>query len=130
VGIAKEKSRPKNGLNGQRAWRKLLGITIGYGYRPWQAGAWALLMIIVLTALVWLGRGSITYVGDVKPPPAFGVDSAVYYAIDTFLPIGDFGVAKVWNTTGWLEAVQFFFVGMGWLLISLFAVGVTRVIRD
>jgi hypothetical protein len=129
VGIAKEKSRPKDGFSGQWAWRKLLGITIGYGYKPWWAGVWALLMIIVLTAFVWLGRGSLTYVGDVKPPPSFGVDSAVYYATDTFLPIGDFGVARVWNTTGWLEAVRFFFVGMGWLLISLFAVGVTGVIR-
>jgi hypothetical protein len=129
IGIAKEKSQPKDQLRGQRVWHKLLGITIGYGYKPWRAGAWAALMIIVLTAVSWLGRGSISYVGDLKPPPVFGFASAVYYATDTFIPIGDFGVAKDWITTGWLEAVRFSFVGLGWLLVSLFAAGVTRVVR-
>jgi hypothetical protein len=108
----------------------LLDITVGYGYRPWRTGLWGLAAIFALTAVFWLWRDSVSFGSDARPQQRFTPASAFYLAADTFIPVGDFGVADNWVTVGWLEGVRLIFVALGWALISIFAVGVTRVVRS
>lgn len=62
--------------NGARkAWRRLLGWTIGFGYQTWRAGLWALVCIVVFALLAWLGREDLDYVGS-SPPVASPLSAA------------------------------------------------------
>lgn len=128
--IEKERDRIQRGaLTGpQRAWRRVLGATIGYGYRPARAGIWALGAIAALAVLVWLGRTNITPAD--QDHSAFDRWTAIAYAADTFIPVADFDVTSHWDTSGWLRPVTFAFVALGWLLGSIFVAGFTRIVRS
>jgi len=134
TGIEKQKDRLDRGelSHPQKAWRLLLGATVGHGYRPALAGLWALGLIIVLSGLVWAGRADLTHVGTGSAAPAQTVDgwTAFAYAVDTFLPVADFNVSDQWRARGWLEPARFGFVVLGWLLGTIFVAGFTAVVRS
>lgn len=111
------------------AWQRVLGATIGFGYRPALAGVWAIAAIAALAALVWLGRDQFSYVGRLNPPDTFTTWTALGYAADVFIPVGDLKVVDNWQVRGWLEPVRYLFVTLGWLLGTLFVAGFTRIVR-
>lgn len=134
----------------RRFWLRLLGWTIGYGYRPARAGIWALVAIALLTFLMWVGRSQFTYIASPMTPTApagpraaapvpspastplprnLDPPTAFEYAADVFIPVADFKVVDEWRIRGWLEPVRFLFVGLGWLLGTIFIAGFTRIVR-
>jgi hypothetical protein len=54
----------------------------------------------------------------------------VLYALDSFLPIIDFGLAGKWVAEGWMEPVQALVILLGWILSTLFVAGFTKIIRS
>jgi hypothetical protein len=108
--IAKERARRKHGdLSWQgRFWNWLLWVTIRHGYQPWRALIWAGIWVAVGGGL--FGRGYDK--GIVIPTKAEAYDSnkkirqepAFYpafnrwlYALDTFVPIINFGQKDYWG---------------------------------
>jgi hypothetical protein len=129
--IARQEDRLKRGhlRRYQRVWRWILGVTIGHGYRPGLAAVWALAAIALFTTLIWFNRGDLVYVGK-GAEATVTVWTALSYAADTVIPVADFNVAGDWSVRGWIEAVRFLFVALGWLIVSLFVAGFTRIVRS
>ena len=125
AGIARENDRlHRAGLSRTRAaGRWILRATIGYGFRPWIAGIWALGVILLFALALSLGP-------DLVPEPnAHGAVQPLVYAADTFLPIVDLGEAAEWSPVGWLQWVQWLVILLGWALTTIFVAGFTRVVR-
>jgi hypothetical protein len=126
--IARESDRLDRG--GLRWWQKpgpwIFGAVIGYGYRPLQAGAWALGIVAVFALLVAQGDAHIVALKDAPHPKP----NSVIYALDVFLPVIDFGEAKNWRVEDWLEWAQWGVIALGWTLTTLFVAGFTRLVRS
>jgi hypothetical protein len=117
----------RGGLSGpRRLGRRLLGITIGHGYRPWRAGGWALAFIVAFAIFVSLDRSAFE-------PDKAGVHGhpspALIYAADTFIPIVDLGEADKWAPTGGARWAEWPIIVIGWTLSTLFVAGFTSVVR-
>lgn len=128
--IEKQRDRLRRGglSHRQKLWRWILAAIVGHGYRPARAGWWALGAIALLSVVTWLARGDMTYVGEANR--SFRPWTAFAYAADTFLPVAEFDVAGDWRAHGWLDAVRFGFVAMGWVLGSIFVAGFTKIVRS
>jgi hypothetical protein len=136
--------------------RRVLGWTIGFGYRPSRALVWAIAAVAALTFLVLTQRDNLHYVGKtagsasvaaqpVSTPisPASGssapaptadqremdIGTSVLYAMDVFIPVADFKVMEDWKASGALEYERFIFVALGWTLITVWVAGFTRIVR-
>jgi hypothetical protein len=108
---------------GGRAWGVLLDMTVGYGYRPWLAGAW-------LFGL--LAAGSAYFAGHRPTPlPAYaGLHfNPVVYTLDLLVPLVSLGQANDWNPTGGSLAVAYALIISGWILVAALVAGVTRVLN-
>ncbi len=125
VAIAKQwRRRRVLGLPG-KIWNWLLYLTVGYGYRAWQAGLW-------LTALLGLG----TYVFDQahpanivstkQPAPEF---TAWAYTLDILLPVIKLGQEDVWQPRGTALYCSWAIIGAGWLLTTTVIAGLTNVLK-
>jgi len=106
-----------------RAWGVLLDVTVGYGYRPWLAGAWLLGL---------LAAGSAYFAGHRPAPlPAYaGLHfNPVVYTLDLLVPLVSLGQANDWNPTGGSLAVAYALIISGWILVAALVAGVTRVLN-
>jgi hypothetical protein len=123
--VAREDDRlARAGLTTTRAaGRWILRATIGYGYRPWIAGIWALGVILLFALALWLGPDL------VREADARGSAEPLVYSADTFLPIVDLGEASEWSAAGWLQWVEWLVILLGWALTTIFVAGFTRVVR-
>jgi len=123
--VAREDDRlERAGLSPTRAAaRWVLRVTIGYGYRPWIAGVWAVAVIALFTLALALGP-SLSPAEGVTGSPNLPV-----YAADTFLPIVDLGEAGQWSAAGWLQWAEWIVILLGWALTTIFIAGFTRVVR-
>src|SRR5215211_514894 len=123
--VAREDDRlERAGLSPTRAAaRWVLRVTIGYGYRPWIAGVWAVAVIALFTLALALGP-SLSPAEGVTGSPNLPV-----YAADTFLPIVDLGEAGQWSAAGWLQWAEWIVILLGWALTTIFVAGFTRVVR-
>ncbi len=106
-----------------RAWGVLIDVTVGYGYRPWLAGAW-------LCGLV--AAGSAYFAGH-RPTP-LPVDAGLHfnpvvYTLDLLVPLVSLGQASDWNPTGGSLAVAYALIISGWILVAALVAGVTRVLN-
>jgi carbonic anhydrase/acetyltransferase-like protein (isoleucine patch superfamily) len=124
--VAREDDRLKRaGLSRTRkAGRWILRATIGYGYRPWIAGLWAIAVIALFTLALSVGPSL------VPEPSVTGSPNLVVYAADTFLPIVDLGEAARWSPVGWLEWIEWLVILLGWALTTIFVAGFTRIVRS
>ena len=106
-----------------RVYGVLLDLTVGYGYRPWLAGAWLLGL---------LAAGSAYFAGHrLAPLPAYGGlhFNPVVYTLDLLIPLLSLGQANDWNPTGGSLAVAYALVISGWVLVAALVAGVTRVLN-
>jgi len=126
--IAMENERIKSGrLSRPRvAARQLLRVTIGHGYRPWLAGAWAVAIIAAFAVVVSLWPRLF----HPASPGVTGSPQPVAYAADTFLPIVDLGQADDWQPMGWVRWVDWVVILLGWALTTIFVAGFTRIVRS
>ena len=124
--IAKQKDPARvAAMNGyQRLWHHLLGQTIGYGYRPWQAGWWIAGFITLGTILFRKGPDSARFQEIGGKPPAF---NTFVCSLDSFVPLVDFHQAKYRLPTGrGLRAYHWLHIALGWFLTSLVGFALTR----
>ena len=110
-----------------RIWHHLLGVTIGYGYRPWQAALWIAGFILVGSFLFCNGADSAQFQEIGGDPPVF---NTFVYSLDSFIPLIDLHQAKYRLPTGcWLRVYHWIHIVFGWTLTTLFAVGLTGLVR-
>ncbi len=131
-----------------KVWLWLLGALIGYGYRPWKAGVYAMI-VIVFGALLFVEADRkciMTDCGEEKTNQTF---SAFFYSLDKFVPFLDLDQAKHWRPLlqknrpnkrdefgdrripgEYVYYYQFAHVILGWLLTTIFIVGLTGAIRQ
>ena len=112
----------------QRWGHKLLGVTIGYGYRAWLAAYWIVPIILFGAVMFFIGsqfgQFQTTITGN---PPEF---NPFVYSLDSFVPLIDFHQAKYrLPSAWWLRLYHWFHIGMGWSLSTLFVVGLTGLVR-
>jgi hypothetical protein len=116
-----------------RGW--VLAWTLGHGYRPGRAVIW-------LTAL-WLlgwrvfavaGRNHLMLPAPNLPPSdgGFGWLEALFYSLDTMLPVINLGVGEAWNPSRAGTFVWIYWrlhVALGWLFSTLAVLGFTGLVR-
>jgi hypothetical protein len=105
-----------------RTWSVLQDITIGYGYQPWRAVAW---LVILLAA------GSLIFA--IAPPPPLGPGTAphfnaVIYTLDLLLPVVDLGQKHAFNPAGAEQWLSYMLIAAGWVLVTTVAAGAARVL--
>ncbi|MEV0144959.1 MULTISPECIES: hypothetical protein [unclassified Nonomuraea] len=121
--LAKLRARRRTQGPGLRAWGRLLDVTVGYGYRPWLAGVWFALLLLVGTVAFGL-----------KPPRPLKPDEAPVfdsfaYSFDLLLPLPAFGQREMFDPAGWTQGLAYGLVVAGWILATALIAGATRVLR-
>ena len=143
-------NRVQHGVSG-RLRRVLFGWTIGYGYRPWRVLLFLAPLFVGLALFVALAPANST-----EPAQAWMVTAAtddditaaddcdgggpclqpVVYALDTILPVIDFGQADDWTVNrspdwAWtLAALVWVSVAAGWLFGILLAAAAGGLVRQ
>jgi uncharacterized protein YjbI with pentapeptide repeats len=131
-----------------RLTRRILGVTIGHGYRSGRALLWSLAFVIagalifgwanarglmapsspeILTDPLYRAGGTI--------PPDYPRFEALFYSLDAFLPIVDLHQESFWlpdagKPFGALVRIYLWIhIAAGWFLSTLFVSGVTGLVR-
>ena len=121
--LAKERGqRPAKTLAG-RVWSLLQDGTVGYGYQPWLAVGWFLVLLTI---------GSIFY--SAAPPRALAPATAphfnpVAYTLDLLLPLVDLGQKQAFSPVGFGQWLSYFLIAAGWILATTIAAAITRILR-
>ncbi|MEV4612534.1 oxidoreductase [Kitasatospora sp. NPDC049258] len=118
--LAKQRRRRRTLHPLGRAWGRVLDATVGYGYRPWQAGLWLIALTALGTAVFSTGTPA---PAQAEPGAPF---SAVIYTLDLLLPIGGFGQRTAWYWTGAQQWFGYGLIAAGWLLTTALLAGVSR----
>jgi hypothetical protein len=106
-----------------RAWSDLLRITVGYGYYPWLALLWLVLLIGVGSVLVNLLPDK-NFVKGADVPPF----NSLLYTIDVLLPFIDLGYGR-WVAVGAAQVVTVVLVVLGWVLATAVIAAFAGVLR-
>jgi hypothetical protein len=132
-----------------RSWRRLLGVTVGHGYKAWRAIVLILALFLAGTAIfAWAFDTGIMVPAsaDVILSPDYQRAGAVprdypgfapwAYSADVVLPIVDLHQESYWlpdaqRPLGWLvRGYLWFHIAAGWALSSIFVVAVTGLVRS
>jgi hypothetical protein len=97
-------------------------LTVGYGYRPWLAGAWLAAFLAVGT---W-AFGNVHMIATVADPPAF---HPFAYTADVTLPIVDLGQKRVWEPQGAALYWSWALTAAGWVLTTAVVAGLTGILK-
>ncbi|MFC6084346.1 hypothetical protein [Sphaerisporangium aureirubrum] len=121
--LAKQRARRGTLRLPSRVAGYLLDLAVGYGYRPWLAGAWFALL---------LAAGTIIFAGH--PPAQVGLDErrvfhAFPYTLDLLVPVSVFELRGAWEPVGWTQWVANTLIACGWILATALIAGGTRVLR-
>ncbi|MET9494853.1 pentapeptide repeat-containing protein [Streptomyces sp. NPDC006552] len=104
-----------------RVWGWLLEATVGYGYRPWIAGIW----LMVLTLL-----GSLVFHTHTPLPNKKGEGAPfnpVAYTLDLLIPVGGLGQRDGWHwADAGVQGLAYALIALGWVLTTTVLAGVTR----
>jgi hypothetical protein len=100
---------------------QLLDWTVGYGYRPWRAALWLVVLLAAGTAVFSVWRP--TPDGTTRP------FDAVIYTLDLLVPISVFGLRDGYVPVGATRWMAYLLTAAGWLLATAIVAGVTRALR-
>ncbi|AQS71530.1 hypothetical protein [Streptomyces pactum] len=122
--LAKQRHRRRTLPPAARVWGHLLDATVGYGYRPWLAGVW----LLVLTSL-----GTLSF-GTHSPNPVKQGEGAPFqplvYTLDLLIPIGGLGQRTAWYwANDSLQWLAYLLIAFGWVLTTAVIAGVTRTLQ-
>lgn len=144
------KSQLPRGFRGffTKLWRWFLRLAIGHGYEPWRALWFAVPLIFFMSLWYADAKGDNALIPTGKDGVASSRCTSDYvcvqpvvYALDTLLPLVDFGQRSKWtpdqsNHTDpwlgdgrWLAAATWFTSALGWVLATLVAAGFTQAVR-
>ncbi|MBO3748423.1 hypothetical protein J5X84_20300 [Streptosporangiaceae bacterium NEAU-GS5] len=119
---AKERrSRTSNAPLG-RMWNALQDVTVGFGYRPWRAATWLILLLIAGSLVYAEAHPAQLKIGEA---PEF---NPVVYTLDLLLPVVDLGQQGAYNPTGAQQWLAYALIAAGWVLATTIARGVARVL--
>jgi hypothetical protein len=147
--IAKQKDLIRYGKLSRlgKLTRRILGVTIGYGYRPRRAFFWVLAFVItgclifkwaythdlmapmgILTDPLYRESGTI--------PAGYPRFQALFYSLDAFLPIVDLHQERFWLPDASKPcgvAIRYYLwvhIAFGWFFSTLFVSGVTGLVKS
>ncbi|HEX2315032.1 MAG TPA: hypothetical protein VHJ17_14920, partial [Thermomonospora sp.] len=122
VMLARERHQRRTETALGRTWGLLQDVTTGYGYQPWRAVLW---LVVLLAA------GTVVY-GNSPPRPLKPGEAphfnAFAYTLDLLLPIVDLGQERALNPAGAHQWFAYALVAAGWVLATTIAAGAARVI--
>jgi len=118
--LAKERRRRATLHPVRRAGGYLLDALVGYGYRPWLAGVWLVVLVAIGTA-VFGARHPVPI--DPAHRPHF---SALVYTVDLLIPIGAFGLRSAYDPVGATQWIADGLIAAGWILATALVAGVSR----
>ena len=126
VAIAK-RQRQREVLNPPaKIWNWLLYLTVGYGYRTWQAGLWLLALTLAGTAVFANAYPSHMIPTSHHPMPF----NAPIYALDVLLPIINLGQQDSWQPTETALGIYWALIILGWALTSALVAGLTGIVKQ
>jgi hypothetical protein len=118
-----------------RIWGRILAATVGHGYRPGRAVIW----LLVLWLFGWGCFGVGGHCRTMLPAPdsrataaEFGWLDALFYSLDTMLPVIDLGVADAWHPSRGHLGLWVYWrlhVTLGWVFTTLAVLGFTGLVR-
>jgi hypothetical protein len=111
IGMAEDRRKWGGLSRWSRGWEWILGATIDYGYRPFRAGIWLLVLWLIGLLLFWAGYWAQVMVPSNKDafaefavhgvvPGWYEPFSSLIYAVDTALPVISFGQRDRWLPAG------------------------------
>ena len=103
-----------------RVWGVVQDVTVAYGYRPWRAVIW---MVVLLAS------GSIVFALSPPPPLVQGQTphfNAVIYTFDLLIPIVDLGQKHAFNPSGAQQWFSYLLIAAGWILATTVARAAAR----
>ena len=126
----------------------LFGLIIAYGYDPWRAVWFGLVIVLVGWLFFWAGyRADVLTLANEGPDTSGGFHALVY-SLDVFVPLVDLRQASYWlpnaNRAGKVrisdniniavsgKVLRYYFwfeIIAGWVLTTLLVVGVTGLVR-
>lgn len=153
-----EKERKMIKLGGlswsSRLWKRFLGLTICYGYRPLRTLGWIIAIIGIGTGIFWRGYQAGVIVPVEKDAYVSGQGgqlregypkfNPLMYAIDEFVPVLDLHMKKYWrpdaNKSGkllrfipvrgdFVRGYMWVHICLGWILTTLLVVGLTGLVK-
>ena len=142
--IAQHNDRRRRGDLGPlgKAWNLFLGITVSHGYRPWQAAAYLLVLVIFGGWLFQVGftDNRIVPTSDAPATAAECVEDypcfhSTLYALDLVVPIIDLRQQDFWRPDasqpgGWIyRYLMWASIALGWVLTTAVVAGVTTLLR-
>jgi hypothetical protein len=122
--LAKQRARRRHLGPISRVWGVLLDWTVGYGYRPWIAAVWLVLLVALGTSVF-----SVHHPRTIRQPDERPHFHALMYTLDLMLPIETFGQRTAWDPVGWSQWLAWALTGTGWILATALISGVARVLR-
>ncbi|GAB3480685.1 oxidoreductase [Amycolatopsis cihanbeyliensis] len=123
---------------GIRVWSWLQRWMVGYGYKPVRALVWLLLLLVIGSVYFQWLSGTCTdselLLIDGKRCAINADDSGLVwssalYTVDLLVPIVDFGNKNRWHMDGLDRWMGVGLTGMGWVLATTLAAGMTRMLR-
>lgn len=127
----------------KRAWKFLLKITIGYGYRLGRAGWWLALILLIGFALSYWGYSAHLIVPTDKdayvffvqpqhwyPPDSYPSFHATMFSIENGIPVINLSMSDHWRAVG---GFSWWFFGqriVGWFLSIFFVAGITGLTKS
>jgi hypothetical protein len=121
--LTKQRRRRRELRPPARLLGRLLDWTVGYGYRPWRAALWLVVMLAVGTAVFSTQRPEPVAAGSARQ------FDAVMYTFDLLLPISAFGLRDAFAPVGSTRWLAYGLTAAGWLLATALVAGVTRALR-
>jgi hypothetical protein len=105
-----------------KAWGLLQEVTVGYGYRPWLAGLW---LIVLVTA------GTLFFAAH-PPVPANAAQHVSFdslpYTIGLVIPLINTAQQNQWSPAGFSEVIAYLLIGLGWALATSLVADITRIL--
>jgi hypothetical protein len=108
-----------------KIWNWLLYLTVGYGYRTWQAGLWLLGLFLIGTG-VFANAYPAHMIVIKHPPMPF---NAPIYTLDVLVPIINLGQQDSWQPRGIALGVYWTLIILGWGLTSALVAGLTGIVK-
>ena len=108
-----------------KLWNWVLYLTVGYGYRTWQAGLWLFALLVVGTRMFDHAYPA-HMVATKQPASSF---NGIAYAADVLIPIINLGEQDAWRPRGMVLYWSWVLAGAGWVLTTAVAAGLTRILK-
>ncbi|TDC82251.1 oxidoreductase [Actinomadura sp. 7K507] len=103
----------------------LLYLTVGYGYRTWQAAVW-LAVLLALGTWIFTEAHPHDLTRADRNAPAF---NPFGYTLDVLLPIVDLGQQKAWRAQDAAMYWTWTFIASGWILTTAVVAGLTGILK-